>query len=142
MLEYEVQASTLTVFCQVEHPSEEEDTSARQLPMVDVTLIMPLESTTVILLPSHLSTISATLQIQLRSLNAIIKVNKIPPWLLSAKSNTHLRRKTHAPDSHDGHRYPDYASWDNGRDFTSKSLIKYLSYATDSATIDQCYNQG
>ena len=28
MLEYEVQASTLTVFYQDEHPSEEEDTSA------------------------------------------------------------------------------------------------------------------
>ena len=46
--------------------------------MVTVTLIMPLETTIVILLPSDLSTISATLQIRLRSLNATIKVNKIP----------------------------------------------------------------
>ena len=38
MLEYEVQASSLTVFCQVEHSSEEEDTSAWQSPMVAVTL--------------------------------------------------------------------------------------------------------
>ena len=41
--------------------------------------ILPLEATTVILLPSHLSTISATPRIQLRSLNDIIKVNKLPP---------------------------------------------------------------
>ena len=27
-------------------------------------------------------------------------VNKLPPWLFSAKLNTPLRRKTHAPDSH------------------------------------------
>ena len=33
-------------------------------------------------------------------LNAIIKVNKIAPWLFSTKSNTPQRRKTHAPDSH------------------------------------------
>ena len=44
MLEYEVQASTLTVFYQVEHPSEEEDTSAWKSPMVTVTLIMPQEA--------------------------------------------------------------------------------------------------
>ena len=62
--------------------------------------ILPLEATAVILLPSHLSTISATLHIQIQSLNAIIKVNNIPPWLFSVKSNTPLRRKTHAPDSH------------------------------------------
>ena len=37
MLEYEVQASILTVFCRVKHPSEEEDTSAWQSPMVTVT---------------------------------------------------------------------------------------------------------
>ena len=42
----------------------------------------------------------------------------------------------------DGHRYPDCASWDEDRDFTSNSIIKYLSYTTDSATIAQCYNQG
>ena len=41
--------------------------------------ILPLEATTVILLPSHLSSISATPRIQLQSLNAIIKVNKITP---------------------------------------------------------------
>ena len=41
--------------------------------------IMPLEATTMILLPSNLSSISATPQIQLRSLNDIIKVNKITP---------------------------------------------------------------
>ena len=40
---------------------------------------MRLEVTTVILLPSNLSSISATQRIQLRSLNAIIKVNKITP---------------------------------------------------------------
>ena len=62
--------------------------------------ILSLEATTAILLPRHLSTISATPRIQLRSLNAIIKVNKFPPWLFSEKSNTPLRRKTHAPDSH------------------------------------------
>ena len=100
MLEHEVQASTLSVFCQVKYPSEEEDTRAWQSPMVTVTLIMPLEMTTVILLPSHLSNISATTWIQLQSLNAIIKVNKITPWLFSAKSNTPQKRKTHAPDSH------------------------------------------
>ena len=38
-----------------------------------------LEVTTVILLPSNLSSISATQRIQLGSLNAIIKVNKITP---------------------------------------------------------------
>ena len=38
-----------------------------------------LEVTTVILLPSNLSSISATQRIQLQSLNAIIKVNKITP---------------------------------------------------------------
>ena len=58
-----------------------------------------LEVTTLILLPSNLSSISATQRIQLHSLNAIIKVNKITPLLFSAKSNTPLRRKTHAPDS-------------------------------------------
>ena len=63
-------------------------------------LILPLEATTVILLPRHLSTISATPRIQLRFLNAIIKVNKFPPWPFSTKSNTPLRRKTHASDSH------------------------------------------
>ena len=62
--------------------------------------ILPLEATTVILLRSHLSTILATSRIQIQSLNAIIKVNKIPHWLFSAKYNTSLRRKTHAPDSH------------------------------------------
>ena len=62
--------------------------------------ILPLEATTVVLFPSHLSTILATPWIQLRSLNAIIKVNKIPPWLFSEKSNTPQRRKTPAPDSH------------------------------------------
>ena len=41
--------------------------------------ILPLEATTVILLPSHLSSILATQRIQLRSLNAIIKVKKITP---------------------------------------------------------------
>ena len=61
---------------------------------------LPLEATTVILLPSNLSSISATQRIQLWSLNAIIKFNKITPWLFSAKSNTPLRRKIQAPDSH------------------------------------------
>ena len=41
--------------------------------------ILRLEATTVILLPSHLSSISATPRIQLRSVNAIIKVNNITP---------------------------------------------------------------
>ena len=41
--------------------------------------ILPLEVTTVILLPRHLSTISATPRIQLRLLNAIIKVDKFLP---------------------------------------------------------------
>ena len=62
--------------------------------------ILPLETTNVILLSSHLSSISATPLIQLQSLNAIIKVNKITPWLFSEKLNTPLRRKTQAPDSH------------------------------------------
>ena len=104
--------------------------------------ILPLEATTVILLPSRLSTISAMLQIQLRSLNAIIEVNKITPWLFSAKSNTPLRRKTQAPDSHWWLLLLNSASWGDDRDFTSKSLINYLSYVTDSATVAQCYNQG
>ena len=42
-------------------------------------LNLRLEVTTMILLPSNLSSISATPRIQLRSLNAIIKVNKITP---------------------------------------------------------------
>ena len=46
MLEYEVQASTLTVFCEVEHPSAEEDTRAWKSTMVTVILILPLEVTT------------------------------------------------------------------------------------------------
>ena len=54
--------------------------------------ILPLEATTGILLPSHFSTILAMPRIQLQSPNAIIKVNKIPPWLFSVKSNTPLRR--------------------------------------------------
>ena len=62
--------------------------------------ILPLEAPTLIILPRHLSNISATPRIQLWSLNAIIKVNKFPPWLFSVNSNTPLRRKTHAPDSH------------------------------------------
>ena len=37
----------MTVFCEVEHPSEEEDTRARQSQMKTVTLILPLEKTTV-----------------------------------------------------------------------------------------------
>ena len=37
----------MTVFCEVEHPSEEEDTRAWQSPMKTVTLILPIEATTV-----------------------------------------------------------------------------------------------
>ena len=69
-------------------------------------LNLRLEVTTVILLPSNLSSISATQRIQLRSFNAIIKVNTITPWMFSAKSNTPLRRKTHTPDSHRWSRLP------------------------------------
>ena len=78
----------MTVFYEVEHPSEEEDIRAWQSPMVTVTLIMTLETTAIILLPSHLSSISATPRIQLRSLNAIIKVNKITVFLTSTKCLT------------------------------------------------------
>ena len=37
----------MTVFYEVKHPSEEEDTLAQQSPMETVTLILPLEETTV-----------------------------------------------------------------------------------------------
>ena len=37
----------MTVFYDVEHPSEEEDTRAQQSPMETATLILPLEATTV-----------------------------------------------------------------------------------------------
>ena len=104
--------------------------------------ILPLEATTVLLLPRHLSTISAMPRIQLRLLNATIKVNEIPPRLFSAKSNTPLRRKTQAPDSQQWSLLLDSTSWGDDCDFTSKVLINYLSYATDSAMITQCYNQG
>ena len=40
-------ASTLTVFYEIEHPSEEEDTRAQQSPMETDTPILPLEDTTV-----------------------------------------------------------------------------------------------
>ena len=94
MLEYEVQASTLTIFL----PSWTPLRGVRhKRPIVTdgrYYLILPLEAKTVILLPSHLSTISATPRIQLRHLNAIIKVNKFPPSLFSLKSNTPMRRKT------------------------------------------------
>ena len=37
----------MTIFYEVEHPSEEEDTRAQQSPMETVTLILNLEATTV-----------------------------------------------------------------------------------------------
>ena len=37
----------MTVFCEVEHPSEEENTHALQSPMKTVILILPLDATTV-----------------------------------------------------------------------------------------------
>ena len=37
----------MTVSCEVEHPSKEEDTRYRQSPMKNVTQILPLEATTV-----------------------------------------------------------------------------------------------
>ena len=37
----------MTVFYEVKHPSREEDTRAQQSPMETVTLILPLEATTV-----------------------------------------------------------------------------------------------
>ena len=36
----------MNVFCEVEHPSEEEETPSRPSPMKTVTLILPLEATT------------------------------------------------------------------------------------------------
>ena len=142
MLEYEVQASTLTVFCQVEHPSEEEDTRAWQSPMVAVTRLCLLRRRPwfyfqVTYQVSQLRHGFIYDRSMLYSRLIILHLdcfmwNRTPLW-----GGRHTRLSVT-----DGHCCPYYASWEEDRDFTSKSLINYLSYNTDSATIAQCYNQG
>ena len=84
-------------FCQVEHPSEEEDTSTYQSPMQTLNR-RNKKSTT----QRDISSMSQTTQIELEQKYCIFHILGIQnaPWLVSAMSNTPLRRKTQAPASH------------------------------------------
>ena len=84
--------------------------------METVTLILPLEATTVILLPHHLSTISATPRIQLRSLNAKIKGSSFHlDCFLQSRSPLWWGRHKCLTVT-DGHHYPNSASWYDNRE--------------------------
>ena len=88
---------TLTDFYQVEHPSEEEDTSACQSPLQTFN-IRNTKSTT----QRDISLMSQTTQIELEQKDCFFHNLGIhnATRLSSAKSNTPLRRKTQAPVSH------------------------------------------
>ena len=111
IIEYEVQASTLTVLCQVKHPSEEQDTSAWQSSMFAVTQFCLLRRRPWFYFHAtyQLSQLRQGFSYDLSMLySRLIRFHldcflrsRTPLW-----GGRHTRLKVT-----DGHRYPDYASW-------------------------------
>ena len=155
----------MTVFYDVELHYSQEDTRAWQSPMATVTLIIPLEATTMNN-PSNIRsdsgvTAGATVEWQQvrqwsvsRSVGRVrwihrlsydrsmleYNVIKFPPWLFSMVQNSIIGRKTHVPDGHRWKPLPWFCLVRRER-WTIQATVGATVGATAGATAEQQQRQ-